>query len=214
MDKISLKNTLPNVFLSRVDVQSEVWRQDILFERGRIYLVQASSGTGKSSMCSFITGQRTDYQGDILFDDRNIRQMSDKEWVEVRRRHLSLLFQELRLFPELTAMENVLIKNQLTHHLDETVIREWFERLEIGDRADTRLGLMSYGQQQRVAMIRSLAQPFDFIFLDEPVSHLDEHNSALMAELLLQEAQRQNAGIIITSIGKHMNIKYDKVIRL
>ena len=73
---------------------------------------------------------------------------------------------------------------------------------------------MSFGQQQRVALIRSLAQPFDFIFADEPISHLDDTNSAIMAEIMMTEAKAQGAGVIVTSIGKHMDLDYEKTFKL
>ena len=126
------------------------------------------------------------------------------------RRHISLLFQELRLFPELTAMENVEIKNSLTHFKPRREIEGWFEALGIADKMQSPVRLMSFGQQQRVAMIRALVQPFDFLLADEPISHLDEANSRAMADVLTGEARRQGAGIIITSIGKHMELPYDK----
>ncbi|MBR4129920.1 MAG: ABC transporter ATP-binding protein, partial [Bacteroidaceae bacterium] len=69
-------------------------------------------------------------------------------------------------------------------------------------------------QQQRVAMIRALVQPFDFLLADEPISHLDDENSKAMAEIMTEEAKRQGAGIIITSIGKHMDLPYDKTFSL
>ena len=73
---------------------------------------------------------------------------------------------------------------------------------------------MSYGQQQRVALIRSLCQPFEFLVLDEPISHLDDHNSDVMRDIILTEVERQGAALIATSIGKHMNIEYDKILSL
>ena len=76
------------------------------------------------------------------------------------------------------------------------------------------MGRMSFGQQQRVAMIRALVQPFDFLMVDEPISHLDDENSAIMAEIMMEEARSQGAGVIVTSIGKHMNMSYDKTYRL
>ena len=82
------------------------------------------------------------------------------------------------------------------------------------DKTDERAGKLSFGQQQRVAFIRSLCQPFDFIFLDEPISHLDNDNSAIMSRLLMEEAGKQGAGIIVTSIGKHLELEYDETFRL
>lgn len=214
MENITLKNVLPEVFASRNDIQSEIWHKEVLLEKGKVYLVEANSGTGKSSLCSYIAGYRRDYQGLIDFDGKNICNLRIADWARLRRESLSILFQELRLFPELTAYENVSIKNGLTHFKSKKEILAWFEALGIADKVDAKVGLMSFGQQQRVAMIRALVQPFDFLLADEPISHLDERNSAVMAELMLEEARRQGAGIIVTSIGKHMDLNYDKVFKL
>ncbi len=214
MDTIRLQHTFPEVFALRNDLQSEVWKQDITFLRGSLHLVEAASGTGKSSLCSYIYGYRQDYQGMIFFDGENIRNYGVRQWTNLRQRHLSLLFQELRLFPELTALENVQIKNRLTGFKDKKQILQWFDELGIADKVDTKIGQMSFGQQQRVAMIRALVQPFDFIFVDEPISHLDDANSRIMADIMMEEAGRQGAGVVVTSIGKHMDLKYDKTFRL
>ena len=63
-------------------------------------------------------------------------------------------------------------------------------------------------------MLRALVQPFDFILADEPISHLDDTNSSIMGELMMSEAKAQGAGVIVTSIGKHMDLDYEKVFRL
>ncbi len=214
MDTIRLEHTFPEVFAKRSDLKSEVWQQDVLFERGKLYLVEANSGTGKSSLCSFIYGYRQDYQGIITFDGNNIRNLRTKDWTRLRQRNLSLMWQELRLFPELTALENVQIKNRLTGFKNKKNILKWFEELDISDKLDTKVGLMSFGQQQRVAMIRALVQPFDFLFVDEPVSHLDDVNARKMADIMMEEATRQGAGVIVTSIGKHVELNYDKTLLL
>lgn len=214
MDKIELLNVLPEVFAKRDDISGDVWRQSVAFEKGHTYLLEANSGTGKSSLCSFVFGYRHDYLGNILFDGIDVRTFSISRWVEVRRRSLSLLWQDLRLFPELTAMENVQIKNSLTGYKKKKQILEWFEMLGISDKLDTKIGLMSFGQQQRVAMIRTLCQPFDFVMVDEPISHLDDTNARIMGDILTAEAKAQGAGIIVTSIGKRMELNYDKIYRL
>lgn len=214
MNSIQLLHTLPNVFSERKGLQSDVWQQTVRLEKGKVYLVEANSGTGKSSLCSFVYGYRTDYSGDILFDEENIRSFSVKRWTDIRQNHLSLLWQELRLFPELTSMENVLIKNRLTDFQDRFQIDYWFDCLGIADKKDSLIGRMSFGQQQRVAMIRALCQPFDFIFIDEPISHLDDTNSQIMADILMDEVRRQGAAVITTSIGKHLPLQYDQILIL
>ena len=214
MDKISLHQTLPHVFRDRTDLNSDVWLKDIAFEKGKTYLVEAMSGTGKSSLCSYIIGYRNDYSGKIEFDGEDISTFGVNKWTALRQTSLSHVFQELRLFPELTAYENIQIKNNLTHFKEESQIKEWFERLGIMEKWNSKVGIMSFGQQQRVAMIRALVQPFDFILADEPISHLDDNNSNIMCDIMLEEAKRQGAGVIITSIGKHVEINYDQVLHL
>lgn len=214
MNIIRLNNVVPQVFITAGQLDSGVWQHDILFEKGKVYLVEADSGKGKSTFCSYIQGYRHDFSGQILFDDTDIQRLRSSQWVAIRQRNISLLFQELRLFPELTAMENVEIKNKLTGHKSRRQIEQWFTMLGISDKQDTRVGLMSFGQQQRVAMMRALVQPFDFILADEPISHLDDANAALMADIMMTEARSQGAGVIVTSIGKHMQLDYDQVIKL
>lgn len=214
MNTIELQHTLPAVFADKDAIVSEVWHKQVVFRKGQWYLIEAASGTGKSSLCSFVYGYRSDYQGIISFDGENIRKFTVDRWIQTRKTSLSMLFQELRLFPELTAGENVLLKNGLTGYTQRRQMEEWFERLGIADKWNQKVGQMSYGQQQRVAFVRALCQPFDFIFLDEPVSHLDEGNGRIMAEILTEEVQGRGAGVIVTSIGKHLELKYDSVMKL
>lgn len=214
MNTITLQQTLPQAFAGRDSIVSDVWHQHIELQRGQSILIEASSGSGKSSLCSYIYGYRDDYQGIIGFDGKNIRSLGMNEWTEIRKKSISMLFQELRLFAELTAWENVQIKNSLTGFKSKNEIKEWFERLDIADKMQSPVGRMSFGQQQRIALIRALCQPFDFIFLDEPTSHLDDTNADIMASLLQEEATRQEAGVIVTSIGKHLNMDYQQIWKL
>lgn len=214
MNIITLQQTLPQVFADRDTIVSDVWHQSLELKKGEKVLIEAASGTGKSSFCSYIYGYRDDYQGIICFDGKNIKSLSVSEWMEIRKTSLSMLFQELRLFTELTAWENVQIKNSLTGFKQKKEIKQWFEALGIADKWDTPLGKLSFGQQQRVALVRALCQPFDFIFLDEPVSHLDDENGRIMAAILTEEAEKQGAGIVVTSIGKHLELDYHKTLKL
>lgn len=137
-----------------------------------------------------------------------------KQWVEIRKHSLSMLFQDLRIFTELTAIENIRLKNNLTGYKTRKEILSLFEALGLSDKLNVKAGKLSFGQQQRVAFIRSLCQPFDFIFLDEPISHLDDNNARIMGELVMEEAGKQGAGIIVTSIGKHIELTYDRILKL
>lgn len=214
MSSIKLRNAIPDIFADSKSLTSDVWLHDVDFERGKSYLIEADSGTGKSSLCSYIYGLRSDYQGTILIDDRDIRRFSINKWCEIRQSKISILFQDLRLFGELTAMENIQIKHRLNKIHSKRIIEAWFDMLGISDKMETRIDHMSYGQQQRVALIRALCQPFEYLILDEPISHLDDRNSEIMRDIILGEVERQGAALIATSIGKHMNIDYDKILNL
>ncbi len=214
MKEINLQNTLPQVFVSEQIPASDVWNAEVTFSRGTIYLVEAESGGGKSSMCSYIFGARRDYVGKILFDSRDVADISMDEWLKLRRTSLAYLPQEMSLFPQLSAWENVQLKNRLTSHFSDRQLADFFERLGIASRRDYPAGRLSIGQQQRVAIIRSICQPFDFLLLDEPVSHLDPNNNEIAAEIILEEAKKQGAGIIATSVGNKIALPYDKILKL
>ena len=214
MNNIQLHNVVPDIFSSREDLHSDIWCRDFGFERGKSYLIKAASGTGKSSLCSYLYGQRGDYRGDILFDGENVAAFNTNRWCYIRQRHISVLFQDLKLFGELTSLENIEIKNNITHHKSLKEIELLFEEFGIGDKIHSRIDRMSFGQQQRVAFIRALCQPYDYILLDEPVSHLDDANGDIMRDILLRETIAKGAALITTSIGKHMNIDYDVCLNL
>nr|QIM10845.1 ABC transporter ATP-binding protein [uncultured Muribaculaceae bacterium] len=214
MQSITLERMLPEVFVSEKIPDSDVWLTNLTFERGKSYLVVAASGAGKSSMCAYIYGARTDYEGKLTFDGKDVSAFGMDHWLELRRRNLAYLPQELSLFPELTAMQNIRLKNSLTGHIEEERIEEWLHLLGIDSRKDYPVGKMSIGQQQRVGIIRALCQPFDFILLDEPVSHLDEENNLKAAGIIEEEARRQSAGIISTSVGNPLLLKESIKLRL
>ena len=201
MDKIGLRQVLPDVFADNPPVGSEIWRRDVTFDKGRVYLVEAASGSGKSSFCGYLYGYRRDYSG-------------VGEWSGLRCRSLAMMFQGLRLFPELSAVDNVRLKNNLTGRRSEAEIAWLFEALGIAEKRETSVSKLSFGQQQRVAFIRMLCQPADFMLLDEPMSHLDERNAAVMAGILLEEVRTNGTGVIVTSVGKRFEIEYDKVFSL
>lgn len=218
IEKITINNLLPEVFGGERDhrriVESQVWLGHLTFGKPQSYLIFAESGTGKSSLCAFLYGNRRDYEGTILFDGQDVRDYSPDRWSRLRRSAIAYLPQQLSLFPELTAIDNVLIKNRLTDYYSEADIRRMFEQLSVDTRADTPAGCLSIGQQQRVAIVRALAQPFDFLLLDEPVSHLDARNNKIVASMIMSHAESRHASVIATSVGNHISIDSYKILRL
>lgn len=201
INEITLSEMLPRVFIGESIPNSAVWLTNISFRRGKNYLIEAPSGGGKSSLMSYLYGNRRDFKGKLLFNGIDTATLSLPDWQEIRRRHIAYLPQDLSLFPELTALDNVRLKNALTGQVDERRIEEWMRRLGIEGRADYPARKMSIGQQQRLAIIRALCMPFDFLLLDEPVSHLDSANNLIAAEIIAEEAARRGASVISTSVG-------------
>ena len=210
ISRIILENTLPSVFddmrQSAHIVASQVWLREVELTKPDNYMIYAESGTGKSSLCSFIYGARRDYTGRILFDGEDVRDYSPAKWSELRKRSLAYLPQQLSLFPELTAFENIEIKNRLTGFKTRKDILDMLDVMGIPEKADVRAQYLSIGQQQRVAIVRALCQPFDFLLLDEPVSHLDARNNSIVASIIAQAARQQGASIIATSVGNNISL--------
>lgn len=204
INEITLTGALPSVFRGEPPKTSDVWLTSLSLRRGGRYIISAESGTGKSSLCAYIYGSRRDYEGHIFFDGSDIRGLHIPDWQRLRRSSLAYLPQDLGLFPELSAWDNIMLKNGLTGRFSTDKIEALLSRLGIAARRNFPVGRMSVGQQQRVGIIRALCQPFDFIFLDEPVSHLDGQNNRIVAAIVEEEAASQGAAIVATSVGNHL----------
>lgn len=215
MNRIRLQQVIPAAFAGgNHTVSGGIREVDIDLAKGQYYLMEAVSGKGKTSLCSFLYGYRTDYAGTILFDDEDVKDYAVPRWTDIRRNSLSMLFQDLRLFTELTVLENIRLKNDLTGFKGEDEILSLCEQAGIMEKINEKAGKLSFGQQQRVAFVRALCQPYDFVIMDEPVSHLDNTNSALLSGILTREADRQGAGVLVTSIGRHPELPYHQTIQL
>ena len=202
MKSIHLRQTLPQVFADRNSITSDIWHKNVVFSKGEMYLIEAASGTGKSSLCSYIYGYRNDYQGIINFDETNIKAYSVEQWVNLRKHSLSMLFQDLRLFTELTALENIQLKNNLTGYKKKKEILALFETMGITDKAHIKAGKLSFGQQQRVAIARAVVTNPQLILADEPTGNLDSKNGAEVMNLLT-ELNKEGTTIIMVTHSQH-----------
>jgi len=200
---IRFEKMIPLPMLEQDTSGSEVWEADtLLLEQGSSYVVEAPSGRGKTSLLSVIYGIRTDYQGHGYIDDRDLVSFSRLEWSRMRKRNLSFIFQGLELFNELTALENIRLKNKITTYYSEGRIMEMARQLGIDPFLHRKAGILSFGQQQRVAIIRALCQPFDFLLADECFSHMDRENRLKAYHLIREECGKRNAGLILTSLNE------------
>jgi len=208
---IQIQTIIPTYF---TPASSEVWSKVFSLESGQKYLVKAASGSGKSSFFNFLYGLNNKFTGAIQFDGKDILSYTEPEWTQLRRKKISIVFQGLRLFPELTALENIQLKNQLTAHKTEAEILAYMKRLDVDQLAHKQAETLSYGQQQRVAIVRALCQPFELLLLDEPFSHIDDVQIANATSLILEEVSQRNATLVIASLGNSYNIDYTKTLLL
>ncbi|MFK7756575.1 MAG: ATP-binding cassette domain-containing protein [Flavobacteriales bacterium] len=200
---ISFKNIIPYPLKESLKSgSSQIWDSgELELTCGKHYLVHAPSGKGKSTFLNILYGVRTDYDGSWNIGETAMNTNSTVEWDAARRDKLSMVFQGLELFDHLTALENINLKNDLTAFKSESQISEMMKRLEIEHLKHQNCGTLSFGQKQRVAIIRALCQPYNWLLLDEPFSHLDDANSAKAIDLIYAESLEQNAGVILTSLG-------------
>lgn len=211
--QITIKQLAP-AFLEKEKIhRSEIWNKDISFSKGEKIQLVAPSGSGKTSFVHFLYGMRKDYTGAVLFNGKEISNMNPEQTAAMRSGQLSIVFQDLRLFIDHSALENISIKRAL-EPFGEDRISEMAEKLGIASKLQQVAGICSYGERQRIAIIRALQQPFDFIVLDEPFSHLDEANSKKALALIEEEAAKRNAGIILADLEAVPFYKSDKTFHL
>jgi ABC-type lipoprotein export system ATPase subunit len=223
---IELKKVIPIPLLENgLNPNSEVFKRDaVIFEQGKNYLVSANSGKGKSTLIHAIYGLRNDYEGEIFVEKTNIKTHSIDDWATIRQKKMAIVFQDLRLFLHLTARENILLKSQLTASsrklqdssdtADSLKLEAYSAKLGIAEYLDKTCATLSYGQRQRVAIIRALAQPFDYLLLDEPFSHLDKDNILIATEIIKEACAAQNAGLILVSLGDVYAFNYDTIFQI
>lgn len=208
---INITSIIPTYF---TPASSEVWSKDFALQPNEKYLIKAASGSGKSSFFNFLFGLNDKYSGTILFDGTEISSYTETDWTTIRRKKISIVFQGLRLFPELTALENIQLKNKLTNYKTEAEILTYMKLLNVAELADKKAETLSYGQQQRIAIIRALCQPFEVLLLDEPFSHIDAIQIANATQLITEEITKRNATLVIASLGNSYDINYDKIFLL
>ena len=212
--EIQLNHIIPKPLENIVFNAESIWNNEICIPSSSKVLLNASSGKGKSTFSGIVYGTRFDYSGNLVYDGKNVLELSKDEWTDYRRNKISIVFQDLQLFPNLTVKENLLLKNSLTDYYEEKQLFEFVQKVHLEDKWENHCGILSMGQQQRIAIIRSFLQPFEWLLLDEPFSHLDELNSTICLNLIDEEVSKRNAGFILTSLGNKHGFTYDKELKL
>lgn len=209
---IELQNLIPEPIPQKIVEASEVWGTNLRIETNSKVLVSAQSGMGKSTLLHLIYGLRKDYSGQLLMDGNNIREHSYEEWENLRKQSISMVFQDLRLFPHLTSQQNL----QLVPEVNPSTpsIEEMTAQLGVYNCLDQSVSTLSHGQRQRIAIIRALRKPFRLLLLDEPFSHLDEKNQKYAFRLIQEVTKANDAGLLLSSLGSSPAFSFDQQISL
>ena len=198
-------------FLEVKDIRKSFGSTDVLkgvgfsLERGQVVAIIGSSGSGKTTLLRCLNFLETPDQGQISVDGQSLKlqknQLSDAELRE-NRLHFGLVFQNYNLFPQYTALQNVMLAPKLLKKGSEQAIREkalsLLDQVGLLDKADNYPSQLSGGQQQRVAIARALALQPQVLCFDEPTSALDLALTAEVLKVIRNLKDRSNTMIVVT----------------
>ncbi len=212
--KITLVNIHP-VSFDFMPKERSIWSNCVAFDTPETIKIIASSGSGKSSLLSFLSGLRGDYAGEILYNGANTRVFTSAQWGSLRSTVISMVYQDLRLFRKLTARQNIQLSQEISDSMvDSVTLDDMAEKLAIREHLDKEAGKLSFGQMQRVAILRAITRNFKWLILDEPFSHLDKENASAAWDLILKQAQLRHAGIIVACLDPYDFINADRIYQL
>lgn len=186
--------------------------------QGQILAIMGESGRGKTTLLNLISGIDTDFEGQILVLDKDIKHWNKQElW----SKQVAFIFQDFNLLPELTVLENVLLPLQIQGQTQkigkETATQKAIETLRylgIGEKVDSKIDKISGGQIQRVAIARALVSGAKIIFADEPTGNLDDKNTLEVLELFRQIRADYGTTVIIVTHNKLVGNACDKILQL
>jgi putative ABC transport system ATP-binding protein len=207
---IELKQVIPVPLKDKLSGrQSDIWNTSRSFGQQQWIKIIAPRGTGKTTLVHTLYKLRQNYEGHVTWGVVSLNNITGDDLALLRQQKVSIIFQDLRLFPNLTASENIELNRVLQQPFYESsMIEEMAAQLGVGHILQQQAGLCSYGEQQRIAIIRALVQPFEWLIMDEPFSHLDKANTAKAVALINSECRKRKAGLIITDLDEDNHFAY------
>lgn len=185
------------------------------FLLGKTYAIKGKSGSGKTTLLSLISGLETKYEGDIFYDNKNLKSLDLDNY---RSKYVGIVFQSYNLLPHLTAIENIILSMDISK---VKVLDKKKKALELMKSvgldesfADRRVLKLSGGEQQRIAIARSLSYNPEIILADEPTGNLDKDTEDEILKIFESLAHKENKCVIIVTHSKNVCDNVDVVYEL
>jgi len=182
---------------------------------GENVAVVGKSGSGKTSLIMLIAGLEKVTSGKIIFEDQDISAYSEDELADLRKRKIGIVFQSFYLIPNYTALENVSLVleiNKIENAQKKSA--ELLDQFGLKDRLNHFPNQLSGGEQQRVAIARSIILSPKLILADEPSGNLDSENSKLIIQLLFKYSKQNNSSLILVTHDQSIAKECDKIIEI
>lgn len=185
------------------------------FNTGKVYAIKGKSGSGKTTLLSLISGLEKDYEGSISFNGRELREIDLDSY---RRKDIGIVFQSYNLLPHLTAVENIILSMNVSNLKIPNKKEKALELMKsVGlkeNQKNRRVLKLSGGEQQRVAIARSLSYNPKMILADEPTGNLDKETENEILKILINLARNDDKCVIIVTHSENVCNQADIVFEL
>ena len=198
----------------QVDVLSEA---SLMLHPGRITALVGPSGAGKTTLLNLAGLLEQPKSGQVWINGTKATGLSERKRTQLRLRHIGMVFQFHRLFPEFSALENIMIPqmlNGLSQTESEKRAKLLLEMVGLSDRATHRPGLLSGGEQQRIAIARSVANAPDILLADEPTGNLDPETGETVFQSLQRIVHGTDTAALIVTHNQKLAAKMDEILEL
>ncbi len=188
---------------------------DLTIHSSEKVAVVGKSGSGKTSLIMLMGGLEKPTSGEIIFDQQAISSFNEDELADIRKKKIGIVFQSFYLIPNYTALENVSLILEI-NHVENAKLRaqELLTQFGLENRLHHFPTQLSGGEQQRVAIARSMAVRPKLILADEPTGNLDSENSDMISNLLFEYADKNNSSLILVTHDLKFAEKCDRIIRI
>ena len=173
------------------------------------------SGSGKTSLLMLMSCLEKPTTGSIIFNNEDFSKLSEKKKTEIRKTKIGLIFQQFYLIPNYTALENVMFPMQINRIKDEyKKAISLLSEIGLASQKNNLPSELSGGEQQRVAIARAISFGPEIILADEPTGNLDEKNTKLVSNLLLDYSKRKKISLVLVTHNMKLAKKCDRIIKL